>query len=253
LNFSEDHQMIHIGICGANGKMGKRLISLLESQTLPELVLSAGFIPRQSPLKGKRLNDQLRYQPLSQDTIKDIDVLVDFSVPQAASDYMPLLRKLRKPAVIGTTGFTVEQKQAIQQLSQVVPIVAAPNMSIGVNVLLRLISKAAEWLPQDFKPFILEIHHIHKKDAPSGTAAQLEAEIKSAQKHTEIPIESIRAADVVGEHTVVFYGMGERLELTHRALSRDIFAKGALQAAHWVLHKKPGLYSMQHVLQGGHR
>jgi 4-hydroxy-tetrahydrodipicolinate reductase len=129
------------------------------------------------------------------------------------------------------------------------PIVFASNFSVGVNVLFWLTRKAAELLGRDFSPEIIETHHKMKKDAPSGTAKTLAEVLKTAQKiQDEIPIQSIREGDVVGEHTVIFMGPEERLELTHRATSREIFARGALRAAHWIMGRPPGLYSMQDVL-----
>jgi 4-hydroxy-tetrahydrodipicolinate reductase len=128
------------------------------------------------------------------------------------------------------------------------PIVFASNFSVGVNVLFWLTRKAAELLGRDFNPEIIETHHKMKKDAPSGTAKTLAEVLKTVQKKDEIPIQSIREGDVVGEHAVIFTGPGERLELTHRAASREIFARGALRAAHWIMGKPPALYSMQDVL-----
>ena len=147
-----------------------------------------------------------------------------------------------------------KQKKEIQKLSQLVPVLLAPNMSIGINVLLDLVQRAAELLPHKFSPHIIEIHHPHKKDAPSGTALELKKKIlRGAQDDKKnIPIESLRGGDVVGEHTVLFLGPGERLELKHNATSRSIFARGALQAAQWITHQKPGLYSMKDVLEGDH-
>jgi 4-hydroxy-tetrahydrodipicolinate reductase len=129
------------------------------------------------------------------------------------------------------------------------PIVFASNFSVGVNVLFWLTRKAAELLERDFDPEIIETHHKMKKDAPSGTAKTLAEILKAEQKNqNEIPIQSIREGEVVGEHTVIFSGLGERIELTHRAASREIFARGALRAANWIMGKPPGLYSMQDVL-----
>ena len=137
----------------------------------------------------------------------------------------------------------------IQEAAQSLPIVFASNFSVGVNVLFWLTRKAAELLERDFDPEIIETHHKMKKDAPSGTAKTLAEILKAEQKNqNEIPIQSIREGEVVGEHTVIFSGPGERLELTHRASSREIFARGALRAAKWIVGRPPGLYSMQDVL-----
>jgi 4-hydroxy-tetrahydrodipicolinate reductase len=151
--------------------------------------------------------------------------------------------------VIGTTGQSKEQRRIIEETVQSVPIVFASNFSIGVNVLFWLTRKAAEQLGSDFDAEIVETHHKMKKDAPSGTAKTLAEVLKAAKKtQAEIPIQSIREGDVVGEHTVIFNGPAEHLELSHRAASREIFARGALRAAKWIIGRPPGLYSMQDVL-----
>jgi 4-hydroxy-tetrahydrodipicolinate reductase len=151
--------------------------------------------------------------------------------------------------VIGTTGHSQEQRRLIEKTAQSLPVVFASNFSIGVNVLFWLTRKAAEQLGGDFDAEIIETHHTMKKDAPSGTAKTLAEILKAAKKTpSEIPVQSIREGDVVGEHTVIFSGPSERLELTHRAASREIFALGALRAAKWIIDQPPGLYSMQDVL-----
>src|SRR5262249_61772776 len=152
-----------------------------------------------------------------------------------------------KPLVIGTTGRSQQQRKAIEETAHSAPVVLASNFSVGVNVLLWLTQRAAELLGSDFNPEIVETHHKMKKDAPSGTGKTL-AEILKAVRNSEIPIQSIREGDVVGEHTIIFSGPGESLELTHRAANRGIFALGALRAAKWIINKPPGLYSMQDVL-----
>jgi 4-hydroxy-tetrahydrodipicolinate reductase len=153
----------------------------------------------------------------------------------------------QKAVVIGTTGHSSEQSKLIEKTTQTLPIVFASNFSVGVNALFALTRRAAEILGSEFEPQIVETHHTKKKDSPSGTAKTL-GEILKHQLKTEIPIESIREGDVVGEHTVTFVGPSERIELTHRAGSREIFGSGALRAAQWVVGRRPGLYSMQDVL-----
>ena len=149
--------------------------------------------------------------------------------------------------MIGTTGHSQQQRKIIEETAHSVPIVLASNFSVGVNVLFWLTQKAAKLLGSDFNPEIVETHHKMKKDVPSGTAKTL-AELLKAVRKSEIPIQSIREGDVVGEHTVIFSGLAEHVELTHHAASRDIFALGALRAAKWIINKPPGLYSMQDVL-----
>jgi 4-hydroxy-tetrahydrodipicolinate reductase len=192
--------------------------------------------------------------------MKDSDVAIDFSQADAIEDICRAALQNRRPLVIGTTGHSAEQKVAIETAAKSLPIVFASNFSIGVNALFALTDKAAKVLGQEFDLQIIETHHVMKKDAPSGTAKTLAEILKKARKSAsrtdssrgeidkEIPTQSIREGEVVGEHTVIFSGPGERLELVHRAKSRETFAKGALRAAEWVVGKPPGLYSMQDVL-----
>jgi 4-hydroxy-tetrahydrodipicolinate reductase len=181
--------------------------------------------------------------------IKNCDVAVDFSHADAIAEICRAALSHRKSIVIGTTGHSQQQRTTIEETACSVSVVFASNFSVGVNVLFWLTRKAAELFGSDFTAEIIETHHQTKKDAPSGTARTLAEILKAAQKiQPQIPIQSIREGDVVGEHTVIFNGPGERLELTHYAASRDIFARGALRAAKWMVGKPPGLYSMQDVL-----
>ena len=177
--------------------------------------------------------------------IKNCDVAIDFSHAGAIDEISSAALQHRKALVIGTTGHSPDQRQLIEKTAGSLPIVFASNFSVGVNALFALTRRAAEILGSEFAPQIVETHHKMKKDAPSGTAKTLGEILKQAR---ETPIESIREGDVVGEHTVSFVGPGERLELTHRAGSREIFARGALRAAQWIVGKPAGLYSMQDVL-----
>jgi 4-hydroxy-tetrahydrodipicolinate reductase len=179
--------------------------------------------------------------------IKDCDVAIDFSNAGAIEEICRIALQHRKALVIGTTGHSPEQRRLIEKSAESLAIVFASNFSVGVNALFALTRRAAEILGSEFAPEITETHHKMKKDAPSGTAKTLGEILKEAPE-IEIPIESIREGDVVGEHIVSFVGPGERLELTHRAGSREIFARGALRAAQWIVGKPAGLYSMQDVL-----
>ena len=179
--------------------------------------------------------------------MKNCDVAIDFSQANSIDEICRGALKYGKSLVIGTTGHSQQQRKTIETTSQSVPILLASNFSVGVNVLFWLTQKAAEFLGSDFNPEIVETHHTMKKDAPSGTAKTL-AEILKQVRNSEIPTQSIREGDVVGEHTVIFSGPGESLELTHRAANRGIFAAGALRAAKLIINKPPGLYSMQNVL-----
>jgi len=178
---------------------------------------------------------------------KDCDVAIDFSNAGAIEEICRIALQHRKALVIGTTGHSPEQRRLIEKSAESLAIVFASNFSVGVNALFALTRRAAEILGSEFAPEITETHHKMKKDAPSGTAKTLGEILKEALE-IEIPIESIREGDVVGEHTVSFVGPGERLELTHRAGSREIFARGALRAVQWIVGKPAGLYSMQDVL-----
>ena len=181
--------------------------------------------------------------------MRNCDVAIDFSHAGAITEICAAALQHRKPLVIGTTGHSTEQRGIIEEAAQSLPIVFASNFSVGVNVLFWLTRKAAEQLGGDFDVAIVEKHHKMKKDAPSGTAKTLAEVLKGTKKtKREIPIQSIREGDVVGEHTINFIGPAERLELTHRAASREIFARGALRAAQWIISQSPGLYSMQDVL-----
>jgi 4-hydroxy-tetrahydrodipicolinate reductase len=192
------------------------------------------------------------------------DVVIDFSHADASDGICHAVAQHKKALVMGTTGHAAEQKRGIERCAESVPVVLASNFSIGVNTLFWLTRKTAEMLGPDFDLEIVEMHHRMKRDAPSGTAMTL-LEILKAQRRIgstrhgrqgnvgarrpgEIGVHSIRGGDVVGDHTVIFAGTGERLELTHRASSRDTFAQGALRAAHWVAGRSPGLYSMEDVL-----
>jgi len=194
------------------------------------------------------INSEIDVGESIEEGIKSCDVAIDFSAADAVPNICNVARTAKRPLVIGTTGHNADQKKSIQSAAAVIPVVLASNFSIGVNVLFWLTGKATELLGKDFSPEIVEIHHVMKKDAPSGTAKTLAEIIKSADAAVEIPVRSIREGDVVGVHTVTFSGPGEQLELTHRAESRETFAGGALAAAKWVIGKPPGLYSMQDVL-----
>jgi 4-hydroxy-tetrahydrodipicolinate reductase len=181
--------------------------------------------------------------------MQNCDVAIDFSQPGAVEKICRAALQGRHPLVIGTTGHSPEQRRIIEETAKSLPIVFASNFSVGVNALFALTGRAAEVLGDEFDLEIIETHHVMKKDAPSGTAKTLADILKQARKSDkEIPIQSIREGEVVGEHTVIFAGAGERLELVHRAQSRETFAKGALRAAGWVIGKPAGLYTMQDVL-----
>jgi 4-hydroxy-tetrahydrodipicolinate reductase len=200
--------------------------------------------------------------------ISKTDAVIDFSSHAATPTIVELCAKNKKAVVIGTTGHSDSEKSAITNCKSIIPMVWASNFSTGVNTLFWLTRKAVEILGPDFDLEVIEMHHRLKKDAPSGTAKSLaeiladvrKLQLERAARHgrvgivgertnSEIGIHSVRGGDVVGDHTVIFANSGERLELTHKASSRDTFANGALRAALWVVKQKPGLYDMQDVLQ----
>ncbi len=194
------------------------------------------------------------------------DVVIDFSAHHATAEVVTLAVERRKPLVIGTTGHSAEQKEKLQKVASAVPCVWAGNYSVGVNLLFALTRRAASVLGSDYDAEVVEMHHRFKKDAPSGTAARLleiileerkldagalrhgRSGITGERTRTEVGIHALRGGDVVGDHTVMFAALGERLELTHKASDRGIFARGALRAAQWVVGQNPGVYDMQDVL-----
>jgi 4-hydroxy-tetrahydrodipicolinate reductase len=241
--------MTKIIITGAKGRMGQALVSCAKNFRDLEVVAA---IDRDDDLKT---------------VISKTDAVIDFSSHDATPGIVELCAKNKKAVVIGTTGHSDVEQSAIRKLQTKIPMVWASNFSTGVNTLFWLTHKAAEILGADFDLEIIEMHHRLKKDAPSGTAkslAEILAEVRKQQlekvarhgrvgivgerTNSEIGIHSIRGGDVVGDHTVIFANAGERLELTHKASSRDTFANGALRAAFWVVKQKPGIYDMQDVL-----
>jgi 4-hydroxy-tetrahydrodipicolinate reductase len=223
------NSLVRVMLIGAAGRMGKTVRELAQND--PEIQIAVLC----------DLGDSIER------AMNNCDVAIDFSQADSIDEICRAARQHGKSLVIGTTGHSQQQRKTIEETADSVPIVLASNFSVGINVLFWLVQRAAELLGSDFNPEIVETHHKMKKDAPSGTAKTL-AEILKAVRNSEIPIQSIREGDVVGEHTVIFIGPGERVELTHRAANRGIFAGGALRAAKWIINKRPGLYSMQDVL-----
>jgi 4-hydroxy-tetrahydrodipicolinate reductase len=195
------------------------------------------------------------------------DVLIDFTFPEVSLENAEVCARLGKSMVIGSTGFTAEQRARLAQFAKQIPIVCAPNMSVGVNVCFKILKEIAQTLGDGFDVEIVELHHNKKKDAPSGTAVRMGEVVAEAlgrdyhqvanchregftgeRTRDEIGMQTVRGGDIVGEHTVYFIGMGERIELSHRAMSRDMFARGAVRAAAWLASQPAGLYDMQDVL-----
>jgi 4-hydroxy-tetrahydrodipicolinate reductase len=264
--------MSNIIVSGASGRMGRRIIALSKEYKNINLV---GAIERKDHEDiGRDVGEIIGTGNTGtkiKDDINDIkekaDVLIEFSNPQASLAHLRLVSEKGIAMVIGTTGFSKDEIEEIKSLTDRIPCVLAPNMSVGINLLLKIIQDVARVLSEDYDIEIIEAHHRLKKDAPSGTALKIAQTIANTlgrdldkvgvyarkgmigeRSRTEIGIQTIRAGDIVGEHTVLFGGSGERVEITHRASSRDTFARGALKAALWVSNQKPGLYDMQDVL-----
>jgi 4-hydroxy-tetrahydrodipicolinate reductase len=259
-------------VCGVGGRMGSavvraiqqsgdfKLVAAIDRPGSARLGRDAGEVAAAGNL-GIPLKDKL------DSVLRPNAVIIDFTNPQASLGFLRSAAKKHAPIVIATTGFNSKQLAEIKRLSRLTPTLLSANTSLGVNVLVSLLGKAAKMLGDDYDVEIIEAHHRFKKDAPSGTALALGRAVADALKRDldkvgisgrkgivgergkkEIALLSVRAGDIVGEHTVIFGGIGERLEFIHRAHSRDTFARGALRAAEWLAKKKPGLYGMQDVL-----
>lgn len=260
--------MIRIAIAGAAGRMGRALTESVAAS--PDLKLSAAVEDKQSPALGADAGTVAGLGPLGVSigadlAARDFDVLIDFTRPAPTLEHLLYCVEAGKKIVIGTTGFDAAGRERIAEAGRRIGIVFAPNMSVGVNLCLKLLDIAARALGPSFDAEIIEAHHRHKVDAPSGTARRmgeviaqargstLEAQLLPADRNGVRPAGGIgfavvRGGEIVGDHTAVFAGAGERVEITHRAESRRTFADGALRAARWVAGKGPGLYDMQDVL-----
>jgi 4-hydroxy-tetrahydrodipicolinate reductase len=264
--------MIKIAVCGAAGRMGQRIINTIQES---EGVQLSGVLERLAhPLVGQDVGLVAGCGPLGlaisdnlNEVIAGCDVLIDFTAPKVSLKNLEACGLQKKSIVIGSTGFTSQERELAVELARDIPAILAPNMSVGVNVCFKALKDIAATLGDDFDVEIVESHHRLKVDAPSGTAVrmgQVVAEalgrdydkvanfhregITGVRTKDEIGMQTIRGGDIIGEHTVYFIGMGERIELSHRAMTRDMFARGAIRAAKWVVGKTPGLYDMQDVL-----
>ncbi len=236
--------MIKLGIAGVCGKMGRRIFELASNDKDFEITLA--LEKKGTPQIGRELG-KLKISSTA-DGLFLVDVFVDFTMPEASEANLDYVARYRKALVLGTTGFTDAQLNKIEEVSKVVPVVFSPNMAIGVNVLFAMLPEIARRLGPDYSAEIVEAHHKTKKDAPSGTAKKF-GQVLADATGREIPIHAIRLGDIVGDHTIIFCGNSERIEIKHQAHSRDLFALGALKAAKWVMGKPAGLYSMQDVLK----
>jgi len=263
-----------IAIHGAAGRMGRAVIqAALATQGIK---LVAAIDRKDNAELGEDVASVVGQAPIGvsvgyviDPAAEPFEVLVDFTQPEATLSALDLCRSHKKAMVIGTTGFTPAQREMIEAVAKDIPICTAANFSIGVNVVLSLLGDAARLLGEPYDVEIVEAHHRHKTDAPSGTALAMGEEVAQAlgrnlrdcavygregqtgaRARQTIGFATVRGGDVIGDHTVMFLGEGERVEISHKATSRLNFAQGALRAAAWVAGRKPGLYSMQDVLTG---
>ena len=268
----ENKQSINVGVIGAGGRMGRMLIEAVQEN--PQTTLNAAIERQGSSLVGAdagevaaigRLNVQIVDDLKA--VINDIDVLIDFSLPDATEQNMQICAANKVAMVIGTTGFNEQQEQVLAEASKQIAIVYAGNYSTGVNLSLKLLGMAAKAFGSDADVEVIEAHHKHKIDAPSGTAYMMAEAVAEARgqnlkdvavygregqtgerKAGSIGIHAIRGGEIIGDHTVMFIADGEVVEITHRARARMTFAAGAVRAATWVIKQEVGQYNMQDVL-----
>ena len=263
--------MIKVVVTGVAGRMGTQIARLVRAT---DGMAVAGAVERPGAAVGQDAGVLAGLGPLGVPVVGELgsalasaDVVIDFTSHEASARHAEVCAERGVAIVIGSTGFTPEAKARVATAAKRIPVVLSPNMSVGVNVLFELVRQAAEVLGDDYDVEIVELHHKKKRDAPSGTAVRLGEVAAEAlgrdpdqalafSRHgiigerppQQIGVQTLRGGDVVGEHTVYFCGEGERLELTHRATSRDQFARGAVRAAQWIPGKPPGLYDMADVL-----
>lgn len=237
--------MIKLGVSGALGKMGQRILALAAKDDDFQVVLALERLSH--PEIGTKIGgcDVVS----SSDAIRNVDGLIEFTSPDATLEHLSYCVKYKKAMVIGTTGLTEKQQAKIAAAGKAIPIVFSPNMSVGVNLFFEFVRNAATLLPQEYKVRMSEAHHVHKKDAPSGTAKFLADLVRGERRQREIDIESIREGEIIGDHDVIFEGPLDTLRLSHSAKSRDIFAQGALVALKFAVKKKKGFYAMADVLR----
>lgn len=263
---------LRVIVAGAAGRMGKRLIQLIAEA--PDLVLAGAIEHAGHGALGRDAGEEAGVGALKVPLSSDLEaiagqgeVLLEFSVPAATLEHLRIAVRAKLAAVLGTTGYDEAQQRELTELARQTRCLVAPNMSVGVNVLFSIVERLTRLLGPGFDLEVLEMHHRMKKDAPSGTAVRLGEILAAAtgrsyrdvavcgrqgmvgaRSEAEIGLMALRGGDVAGDHTVYFIGQGERLEITHRAHSRDTFAHGALRAVRWLVQQPVGLYSMKDVL-----
>jgi len=260
-----------MGICGIGGRMGEAILRIMMDSSHE---LTAAFDSEISPLFNKNARAVVDSDgadctigKIDKDALEKTDVIIDFSAPVAAMELLERASQSKTAVVIGTTGLTAEQISRLEGYSESIPVLFSPNMSLGVNLLFKLTEIASKALDTDYDPEIIEAHHRYKKDSPSGTAVKLIELVRDNLKGldnphilhgregivgertgNEIGVHAVRGGSIIGDHTVSFIGLNDRIELTHKAQSRDVFAGGAVKAAEFLAGKKPGLYNMYDVL-----
>jgi 4-hydroxy-tetrahydrodipicolinate reductase len=264
--------MINVIVAGGAGRMGGRIMQAVSDSS--DLELAAAFERPDHPDIGRDAGLAAGIGQVGANLVGSIDevidrgeVIIDFTLPQATMQTCEAAAKIGRAMVIGTTGLTDQDKARLKELAASMPVVFAPNMSLGVNLLFKLVGDVARILGPGYDLEVVEAHHRMKKDAPSGTAIRLAEVLAEAtgrklsdcgvygrhgqvgeRTDEEIGVLAVRAGDIVGEHTVIYGGIGERIEIVHRVQSRDTFARGAVRAATWVVGRESGLYDMQDVL-----
>lgn len=264
--------MVKVVVTGAAGRMGGKIISLIS--TTDDMKVVGAIEIKGHPIIGRDIGQSLGLGMTGiivcdklDACIDQADVVIDFTNHEASLNYLRIASEKNRAIVIGSTGFNAAEMEEIKRLAEKTRCVLTPNMSVGVNVMLKVLEYCAGILKDDYDVEIVEAHHHLKKDAPSGTAMQMAKVIADKlgrdmdkslvyarrgligeRSKKEIGIQTVRAGDITGDHTVIFGGIGERLEFIHRAHSRDNFAKGAIRAAQWLVSQKNGLYDMQDVL-----
>jgi len=252
---------IKLGITGCIGRMGQQIIKSLKNEKKFQLVSVT-----ESRIINKKISG-LKPQLNSKSAFKNVNVIIDFTVPECSLEVLKIASELKKRVVIGTTGFSKKEENLIKKYSKKIPILKAGNMSLGINLLMYITEIAAKSLGNSFLSKIFEVHHKHKKDYPSGTALMLGRGIaigknkdfykiigkkylnkKSFPYSKKINFNSIRKGEIIGEHEVIFSSGKEVISLNHEAFDRALYSEGALTAANWLINKKPGLYSMRNVL-----
>ena len=272
MSHQENKKMINVGVIGAGGRMGRMLIEAVQNN--PQTILTAAIERQGSSLVGADAGEVAAVGHLNvqivddlQSVINDIDVLIDFSLPDATEQNMQVCAANNVAMIIGTTGFNAQQEQVLAKASEQVAIVYAGNYSTGVNLSLKLLGMAAKAFGTDADVEVIEAHHKHKIDAPSGTAYMMAEAVAQARGQNlkdvavygregqtgareagSIGIHAIRGGEIIGDHTVMFIADGEVVEITHRARARMTFAAGAVRAATWIVQQSAGQYSMQDVL-----